>query len=291
MKNFVTLVTFATAVAAAPWQLINKRALGDQAWTRNKRDGCPAYLETGQFEFPHYITQVSKANPDKAYGPQYNGVFTPNDIGSIFSFDVPASRADANCTLEFLFPKQSQLKTSSYTYSGGGSFFFKGYVIVFAEVLLTSDRVTDTIQAVVQTTKPHGITSLRQARSRTSVSCTVSRLVMHANHHSQLLFTWNPVSLTQLMSGHALLAQVSICKLLCVYYANFHQAHVLPAWPGPTILTSSSSRTMMNAQLAFIPATATVYHAPRSFVHKHTCFGVSRPQYYEDTHLRFLWLN
>lgn len=114
-------------MAAAPWSLLHKRVLGENEWSRNKRDGCPAYLTPGQFESPHYITQVSKVNPDKAYGLQYNGVFTADDIGSIFSFDIPASRTDANCTLEFLFPKQSQLTTSSYTYSGGGSFFFKGY--------------------------------------------------------------------------------------------------------------------------------------------------------------------
>ena len=127
MKSFLAVAAIASVVAAAPYELISKRALGDHEWTRNKRDSCPGYLTPGEFEFPHYITQISKANPDKAYGPQYNGVFTPNDVASIFSFDVPASRADANCTLEFLFPKQQQLKTSSYTYSGGGSFFFKGY--------------------------------------------------------------------------------------------------------------------------------------------------------------------
>lgn len=127
MKGLFTIAALASAVVAAPWQLINKRELKDTEWAPNKRDGCPGYLTEGQFEFPHYITQISKANPDKAYGPSYFGVFTPNDISTIFSFDVPASRADANCTLEFLFPKQSQLKTSSYTYSGAGSFFFKGY--------------------------------------------------------------------------------------------------------------------------------------------------------------------
>lgn len=127
MKSLLAIAAIASTVAAAPWTLIGKRALLPHEWTRNKRDGCPGYLTTDQFEFPHYITQVSAKNPDKSYGVSYNGQFTPNDIGTIFSFDVPASRADANCTLEFLFPKQEQLKTSSYTYSGGGSFFFKGY--------------------------------------------------------------------------------------------------------------------------------------------------------------------
>jgi len=127
MKNLITITALISAVIAAPYQLISKRAIKDSEWAPSKRDGCPAYLTENQFEFPHYITQVSKNNPDKAYGPSYNGQFTPNDIATIFSFDVPASRSDANCTLEFLFPKQDQLKTLSFTYSGDGTFFFKGY--------------------------------------------------------------------------------------------------------------------------------------------------------------------
>jgi len=124
--RFLTLLSLVAAVVhAAPGQIISKRALTDR--DLDARTGCPRTLTPGEFEFPHYITQVSKSQPDKAYGPQYFGVFTPNDISSIFSFDIPASRAGANCTLEFLFPHQSQLKTSSYTYSGGGSFFFTGF--------------------------------------------------------------------------------------------------------------------------------------------------------------------
>lgn len=127
MYKLLTIATILSAVAAAPFELIAKRELREGEYKRDKATGCPAYLTEGQFEFPHYITQISKNNPDKAYGPQYFGRFTPNDVASIFSFDVPASRADANCTLEFLFPKQEQLTTSSYSYSGGGSFFFTGY--------------------------------------------------------------------------------------------------------------------------------------------------------------------
>ncbi|ORY66983.1 ubiquitin 3 binding protein But2 C-terminal domain-containing protein [Pseudomassariella vexata] len=112
---------------AAPYELVSKRALAPHEWARSKRDGCPAYLEEGQFEFPHYITKINSSAPDTAYGPQYFGVFTPNEVSSIFSFDIPASRADANCTLEFLFPRQDQLQTSSFTYEGAGTFFFTGY--------------------------------------------------------------------------------------------------------------------------------------------------------------------
>jgi hypothetical protein len=119
MRLFV--VNFlATLATAYPGQILRKQAL-------TPGDGCPRFLEPGQFEFPHYITQISKFQPDKSFGAQFNGVFTPNDIASIFSFDIPASRADANCTLEFIFPAQNLLKTSSFNYNGGGSFFFTGY--------------------------------------------------------------------------------------------------------------------------------------------------------------------
>jgi len=112
--------------APHPWT-VTKRPLAEKDVIYDRQTGCPATLTAGEFEFPHYITQISAANPDTSYGDQYDGVFTPNDISSIFSFDIPASRADANCTLEFLFPLQSQLQTSSFNYSGGGTFFFTGY--------------------------------------------------------------------------------------------------------------------------------------------------------------------
>ncbi|EFX03314.1 GPI anchored cell wall protein [Grosmannia clavigera kw1407] len=122
---FAVASNLAGIVAAYPGELLSKRALTPR--DIDPRTDCPSYLTEGEFEFPHYITQISKSDPDRAFGPQYFGVFTPNDVGSIFSFDIPASRSDANCTLEFLFPEQSQLKTSSYSISGGGSFFFTGY--------------------------------------------------------------------------------------------------------------------------------------------------------------------
>ncbi|CAJ2509561.1 Uu.00g145870.m01.CDS01 [Anthostomella pinea] len=127
MQCFITLSLMLGAAVAAPYELISKRALNDREWGYNKVDNCPAYLEEGQYEFPHYITHISQQQPDKAFGPQYSGLFTPNDISSIFSFDIPASRADANCTLEFLFPRQDQLETSSFSYQRAGTFFFTGY--------------------------------------------------------------------------------------------------------------------------------------------------------------------
>jgi len=125
MKVFAALAVLAGVVSAYPGEVLRKRAITER--DINPRTGCIHDLPAGQFEFPHYITQISQSQPDKAFGPQYNGVFTPNDISSIFSFDIPASRVDANCTLEFIFPLLSQLSTSTFEYSGAGSFFFTGY--------------------------------------------------------------------------------------------------------------------------------------------------------------------
>lgn len=127
MKSIAVLPLLVATGLSAPGDLLSKRVLRDDEWTRDESTGCPATLTEGQFEFPHYITQISAAEPDRAFGPQYDGVFTPNDVSSIFSFDIPADRANYTCTLEFLFPLESQLRTSSYSYSGGGSFFFTGY--------------------------------------------------------------------------------------------------------------------------------------------------------------------
>ena len=83
---------------------------------------CPANLN-GAYQYPHLIVPVSKSSPNKAYGTQYNGKVT-SDINSIFNFDIPTSYT-GTCSLVFLFPKQSQLETSSYTFSGDGAIDFK----------------------------------------------------------------------------------------------------------------------------------------------------------------------
>ncbi|KAI1464904.1 ubiquitin 3 binding protein But2 C-terminal domain-containing protein [Daldinia caldariorum] len=128
MHTLSLFLAYLGVVGATPFTLLSKRRLEDHQWTRNEKDGCPAYLEAGEFESPSYITQVSKCQPDRAFGPQSIGRITPNDVSSIFNFDIPASRADANCTLEFLFPRQKQLTNSYYKYHGGGSFLFTGYL-------------------------------------------------------------------------------------------------------------------------------------------------------------------
>jgi len=83
---------------------------------------CPAAL-TGTYEFPHLIIPVNSASPNTAYGTSFNGEVT-STISSIFNFDIPAADSGKTCSLVFLFPLQSQLQTSSFTFSGDGEIDF-----------------------------------------------------------------------------------------------------------------------------------------------------------------------
>ncbi|KAK7983642.1 hypothetical protein PG989_011044 [Apiospora arundinis] len=124
----LSLATATYTVLPYPTYQVRRRPLRDHEWAPSPRaSGCPAYLEAGLYEFPHYITQISSSQPDRIFGPSLTGRFTPNDVSSIFAFDIPADRADANCSLVFLFPRQEQLKSSHFAYSGPGTFIFTGY--------------------------------------------------------------------------------------------------------------------------------------------------------------------
>jgi Ubiquitin 3 binding protein But2 C-terminal domain len=132
MKSLIPLFGLLATAAAAPFELVSSRPLTE------RQTGCPRDLPVGNFEFPHLIVPISKANPDRAYGISYDGIITPGDMASIFQFDIPAYRAGQNCTLEFLFPSQSQLTTSSYTYQGPGTFEFSGYAAGSAATAYTT---------------------------------------------------------------------------------------------------------------------------------------------------------
>merc|ERR1711964_671596 len=58
---------------------------------------CPTTL-SGEYQYPHLIVPIS-------------------------NFDIPSSYT-GTCSLVFLFPEQSQLETSSFTFSGNGEFDF-----------------------------------------------------------------------------------------------------------------------------------------------------------------------
>ncbi|KAJ5376719.1 hypothetical protein N7509_013605 [Penicillium cosmopolitanum] len=52
-----------------------------------------------------------------------NGTVT-STVSSVFNFDIPASDTGKTCSLVFLFPKQQDLETSSFTFSGDGKIDF-----------------------------------------------------------------------------------------------------------------------------------------------------------------------
>jgi hypothetical protein len=60
-----------------------------------------------------------------APGTSYNGTANGN-VCSLFNFDIPQSYSGQTCSLVFLFPKQMDLQTSSYTSSGSGGLEFSG---------------------------------------------------------------------------------------------------------------------------------------------------------------------
>ncbi|KAK5130775.1 hypothetical protein LTR08_001665 [Meristemomyces frigidus] len=112
----VMTTTSCTTVPVAP--------KSSSATTPATKQTCPAELNKN-FEFPHMIVHVDSANPDKVYGNSLNGAVT-SSVSSLFKFDIPASDAGKQCTLEFLLPHKDALETSSYTSTGDHVFdFFK----------------------------------------------------------------------------------------------------------------------------------------------------------------------
>ncbi|KAL4986153.1 ubiquitin 3 binding protein But2 C-terminal domain-containing protein [Aspergillus falconensis] len=83
---------------------------------------CPTDL-SGNYEFPHLIIPIDSSSPDEAYGTQFNGTVTPT-VSTIFNFDIPAADAGKTCSLVFLFPRQEDLETSAFDFSGDGTIQF-----------------------------------------------------------------------------------------------------------------------------------------------------------------------
>jgi hypothetical protein len=85
------------------------------------KDTCPKALPPlPGFEFPHLIVPISKAHPDLANPNSFSPSITPSDLATVFNFDI--LHGDQSCELGFYFPRQDQLETSSFTFSGPGTF-------------------------------------------------------------------------------------------------------------------------------------------------------------------------
>ncbi|PMD24454.1 hypothetical protein NA56DRAFT_656185 [Hyaloscypha hepaticicola] len=79
---------------------------------------------SGNYQYPHLIIPVSSSTPSTAAGTSYFGTISSN-TSTIFNFDIPTSYSGSTCNLIFLLPLQSQLETSSYTFSGSGGVEFE----------------------------------------------------------------------------------------------------------------------------------------------------------------------
>ncbi|KAF2165697.1 hypothetical protein M409DRAFT_23987 [Zasmidium cellare ATCC 36951] len=95
---------------------------GTQPATSAHGSACQTSL-TGAYQTPHLIVPVSSSQPDKSYGTQYNATIKSDEC-TVFNFDIPQSYSGKSCSTVFLFPEQSQLETSSYTFSGSGNLVF-----------------------------------------------------------------------------------------------------------------------------------------------------------------------
>ncbi|KAH6672360.1 ubiquitin 3 binding protein But2 C-terminal domain-containing protein [Halenospora varia] len=78
---------------------------------------------SGNYQYPHLIVPVSSSSPSTAYGTSYFGNIS-STTSTLFNFDIPSSYAGKTCNLIFLLPLQSELETSSYTFSGSGEIDF-----------------------------------------------------------------------------------------------------------------------------------------------------------------------
>lgn len=84
---------------------------------------CVPNLTDNTFQYPHLIVSIDSAHPTTSNGTSYFGAITPT-ISTLYNFDIPQSYAGKTCSLIFLFPAQSSLQTSSFSFSGNGKLSF-----------------------------------------------------------------------------------------------------------------------------------------------------------------------
>ncbi|KAJ5175126.1 uncharacterized protein N7482_001003 [Penicillium canariense] len=79
---------------------------------------CPTTL-SGDYQYPHLMVPISSSSPDTPEGNSFNGTIN-SSVSTTFNFDIPQSYSGKTCSLVFLFPKKTDLQTSSYSFSGDG---------------------------------------------------------------------------------------------------------------------------------------------------------------------------
>lgn len=142
------------------------------------------------FEFPHLIVPIDSQNANTAYGTSLNGT-VGGSVSSIFNFDIPSSDAGKTCSLKFLFPQQSMLQTSAFSFSGSGSMGF---------AILNSPATKDTTYAnspKVKTTLASQTVMPGNAYTLANFSCPAGQAMgvwMHAMDNTMLNYfqDYNP---------------------------------------------------------------------------------------------------
>jgi hypothetical protein len=126
-STFSVVTTTAKATSSFYWSNSTSTVAPSSSST-SASSSCATTLSgsntSGNYQWPHLIVPISSSSPDTAAGTSYFGSISPN-TSTIFNFDIPSSYAGHTCSLIFLLPLQSQLETSSYTYSPTGSIDFE----------------------------------------------------------------------------------------------------------------------------------------------------------------------
>ncbi|CEJ56371.1 hypothetical protein PMG11_02579 [Penicillium brasilianum] len=120
LSNCKTIQLTADSCATPPQTTTTQSSA---ATTSAANTGCGTTLTSNNFEFPHLIIPIDSSSPNTAAGTKFNGKVT-SSVSSIFNFDIPKSDSGKTCSLVFLFPRQSDLQTSSFTFSGDGKVDF-----------------------------------------------------------------------------------------------------------------------------------------------------------------------
>ncbi|USW47912.1 Putative ubiquitin 3 binding protein But2 [Septoria linicola] len=111
-----------TAVNSVPSSSVTSAPSTTIPSTPTSATACQTSLE-GAYQTPHLITWVSKDYPDKSYGSELNATIN-EDCSTLFNFDIPSDYAEKQCSVVFLFPEQSQLETSAWSWNEQGSIEF-----------------------------------------------------------------------------------------------------------------------------------------------------------------------
>ena len=134
-------------------------------------NSCPTNLN-GQYSAPHLIVPVDSSKPDNAPGTSYNGTISSSKT-TLYNFDIPQSYESKTCSLVFLFPKQEDLETSAFTFSGDGK-------IDFAK-LQSPVQESTSYSNMPSVEKDYGVTTVSPGNSYTisTFSCPAGQTVAY----------------------------------------------------------------------------------------------------------------